>query len=291
MSLPPSQGGGRTSTEYHEALTRGKSQEDDPNHGFSQDVCDVMRIATMCHRQGWGDLIWLSWVPNKKKTTRIGHGSQCLLLTKFGFKAIKSAVDRKVLKRGHIDLMLQTWLRKPEEAERARACYVYPPIGSYTEHASECDPSQFGGDKTRPSGFFSGENPCHGTRKATDPKDRTKWLYQWRGSDWGDRLYVAFPTDDILHSHEFVWRSCAAEEPTAFDGGRPSSAGKGQGKPSGSTYWRSNPGETLRQKRAFRSFQKRMEMRYWVTNASQARCVCSFIGCPATRSMVDDTRL
>ena len=263
----------RICTEYHEALTRGSSREDDPNHGFSQDVCDVMRIATMSHRVGWGDLIWLSWVPNKKKPTRIGHGSQCLLLTKLGFHAIRSAIDRKVLKRGHIDLVLQAWLRAPHEAERARACYVYPPIGSYTEHASECDPKQFGGDNTRPSGFFSGENPCHGTRVATDPKARKKYLYQWRGPDWGARVCTAFPTDEeFLHSEEFVWKSC--EEPTAFDGGLPSSAGKGKGKRKDKSTWGSNPGETDRQKRAYRSFRTRMAKRYWVANPKEARCVC-----------------
>ena len=110
--------------------------------------------------------------------------------------AINSAVDRKVLKRGHIDLKLQEWLMTGDEAERARACYVYPPIGSYTEHASECDPSQFGGDKTRPSGFCSGENPCHGTRRATDPKGREKCLYQWR-AHW-TQGYKCCHTADIL---------------------------------------------------------------------------------------------
>ena len=265
----------RLRTAYHEALARGNSNEDDPNHGFSQDVCDMMRIATMCHRAGWGDFIWASWCPVKAKPSRIGHGSQCLLLTKFGFNAIKSATDRNLLKRGHIDLMLQDWLRNPGEAERARACYLYPPIGSYTEHASECDPAQFGGDKTRQSGFFSRENPCHGTRKAGDPKSREKYMYQWRGFDWTARACTQFPSEAVLHSEQFVWRSC--EEPTAFDDSLPSpdtQAHKGKDKGEGKgTEWGSNPGKTHRQKRAYRSFLTKMAKRYWVTPWEQPLCV------------------
>ena len=98
----------------------------------------------MCHREGWGDFIWVSWVPVKNKTTRIGHGSALILLTRFGMEAIAHAKRRGLLERGHIDLKLQQWLQETGEAERCRACYLYPPIGSYTEHESGCDPKNLG---------------------------------------------------------------------------------------------------------------------------------------------------
>ena len=265
----------RVCTEFHEALPRGNSRPDDPNDGFSQDVADMVRIATMCSRAGWGDLIWVTWVPNKQKPTRIGHGTMCLLMTKDGMKAIKSATSRGVLHRGHIDLELQRWLRVAGEAERAQACYLYPPIGSYTEHPSECDPKQFGGDKTRKSGFFSGENPCHGTRQASDPKQRVKCMYQWRGSSWKDRVCEAFPPDNILHTAEFFWISCE------FVSGKGIPKRKGKERGAKGT----NPGKTEREKRAYRAFWKRMENRCWVEPGPgvKARCLPGTLT-PATKT-------
>ena len=275
MSLPPSQAGAkakgsgkglRTSTEFHEVADRGSSREDDPNFGFTQDVCDMVRIATMCHREGWGDLIWASWNPSKSKPTRLGYGTQCLLATRFGFKAIWDAKQRGVLMRGHIDMKLKEWLRLPGESELARACYLYPPIGSYTEHASGCDPVRFGGDKTRPSGFTSGENPCHGTRQDSDPKHRGKYMYQWRGESWGARECKAFPKDQVLHAPgSMVWQSFEEPDDTETDVRWNSSIGDFE-----------CPGTTDRQKREFRSFRTRMSKRFWSDDRSKAFCVRSW---------------
>ena len=73
------------------------SQESNENQGFSQDVVDMMRIATLCHRVGVGNFIWVNSVPRRH------HGSACILLTKDGMEAIRGALQRKVLKRGHVD--------------------------------------------------------------------------------------------------------------------------------------------------------------------------------------------
>ena len=275
-SLPPSRsrrkhrGQQRLETYYHTALPRGQTDEDAAkNYGFSRDVCDMMRIATMCHRSDMGDLIWVTYCPNKQHTSRIGHGSACILVTKSGMEAVRQAAKgSNLLQRGHIDLVLQAWLRCPGEAAKARACYLYPPIGSYTEHASGCDPKNFGGDKTRPSGFDSGENPCHGTREEGDPKHRTKYMLQWHAV-WARRVWKQFAQEHMLHSEQFEWKSF--KEPTAFgdqtwaDWSWDSSGSSGQ--------WRSNPGWTQRQKRAYRTFQMRMGKRTWVEHAEEAMCV------------------
>ena len=88
-SLPPSQDTAQTEaaqervqTEYHTALAQGCSDEAEDDQGFCRDVVDMMRIATMCHRRKMGNLIWVSWVPSKQKPSRVGHGSQCLMITK-----------------------------------------------------------------------------------------------------------------------------------------------------------------------------------------------------------------
>ena len=99
-------------------------------------------------------------------------------------------------------------------------------------------------------------------------------MYQRRGSDWSARACAEFPSEDILHSEQFVWTSC--EVPTAFDDSLPSpdtQAHKGKGRGQAWTSWGSNPGKTDRQKRAYRSFQTKMAKRYWVTTSEQALCV------------------
>ena len=93
-SLPPSQQ--RVATEYHTALTQGMSDEAEDGKGFCRDVVDMMRIATMCHRHHMGDFIWVSWVPSKQRPSRIGHGSQCLMLTKFGFFCLTHLACRSI---------------------------------------------------------------------------------------------------------------------------------------------------------------------------------------------------
>ena len=254
MSLPPSQP--RPATQYHTAMTQGVSvEEGEEDKGFSRDVVDMMRIATMCHRQGMGDFIWVSWVPAKQKPSRIGHGSQLLMLSKFGMYAVTEAKDRGLLKRGHIDLALNAWLLKEDEAKKAKACYIYPPIGSYYEHPSECDPKQFGEGKTRPSGFDSGENPCHGTRDSGDPKQRSKAFLQWTPG-WADRPWIPFVKEEELHSDKFLWKSY--EDPTA--------SGTLLVPPT-------HEGQTKREKRMFRSFRTRLMKRSWVATATEAKCV------------------
>ena len=257
-------------TKFHEVLPRGTitakhASADDMNCGFSQDVADMVRMATMCHREGCGDLIWASWVPVKRKTTRIGHGSAMILMTRNGFRSISWGHHWGQLKRGHIDLMLQDWLRLDGVAERAKACYLYPPIGSYTEHASECDPKNFGGDKTRASGFDSGENPCHGTRVASDPKQRAKYIYKWRGNDWGKRECTPFPSDELLHTGKKYWWLTAVK-PTSLADAKDE---KGKGKKKGC-----NPGNTQRQKRLVRMWRQAQERREWVDDSDEARSVC-----------------
>ena len=217
-----------------------------------------MRIATMCHRQNMGDIIWLSWVPNKEKPSRIGHGSHCLLVTQAGMFQVHEAKERGELKRGHIDLELQAWLLKNRNAQQARACYIYPPIGSYTQLPSECDPAQFGGDKTRPSGFDSEENPCHGTREWSDPQRRDKAMLQWRPG-WVKKPWIPFEPEEILHyTDQFSWK-------TFEDPGAAHTHEEWLEKP--------NPGKTQREKRMYRQFLLRMHKRNWTKDRTEAKCV------------------
>ena len=225
------------------------SKESNENQVFSQDVVDMMRIATWCDREGAGDFIWVNSVPKRL------HGSACILLTQDGMECIRGALESKVLRSGHSDLNLQEWLYTGNEAQRARACYLHPPIGSTLGHESHCDAMEFGEKKTRPAGFIWYEKPCWGCRVKDDPQRRTKWMYQWKSGE-GDPLCKRFPDDHFLHRPRFDWKSY--EEPTAF-----------------ADDWllRSNPGKTEQEKRAYRSFEKRISKRNWVATIDEAVCV------------------
>ena len=262
-SLPPNQETPwssvpeRMASQFHTVHRQGNSNETEEEQGFFQDVADVMRIATMCNRHNMGEFIWLSWVPQKTKPSRIGHGSQCILMTKLGMHSVAEAYrERGLMKRGHIDLVLKDWLLTADEAAKARACYIYPPIGSYTEHPSECDPAQFGEGKTRPSGFGTWERPCHGTRLPGDATRREKFIIQWRPG-WKDRPWIPFESEAVLHSERFLWKS--------FED---ANAGYSlqQWK-----RWLRNPGHTQREKRNFREWMTMMEKRNWTTTAREAK--------------------
>ena len=230
-----------------------------------------MRIATMAHRIRWGDIIWLTSVEEEPKRTRTGHGSACILATKFAFKVLQVAAYKRILRRGHIDVELLRWLKRPGEAEAVGASYVYPPMGTYTEHASECDLSECGGDKTRPSGQNSGEKACHGTRLPWDgePEQRYKRLYQWNSRN--DPKEHDFVEDCRVHTEEYHWisRRATREDP-------------------GFTCppkfwcpdWGSNPGLTGRQRRLHFRLYFLHKQRIWAMEGDGEACTCSlpFLG-------------
>ena len=256
-ATPEKRRASRVATEYHERPTKGNSDMEEPNNGFSRDVADVVRMVTFAHRKKMGDLVWLAWCPKKKQPSRIRHGSACILLTKFAFEKIAFAAQTGALRRGHIDVQLQIWLKTKGAASDCRACYVYPPIGSYSGQVLECDPKQFGGDKTRTCGFTSGEYPCHGTRSEDEPKvGRRKGLYQWAG-DGEKRAFRSLPSEWDLHTSAYWWLSYG--EPTAADA---SSSRK--------DWWEDSSCATSRQKREHRAFNLRLTKRVWVPYAGKA---------------------
>ena len=242
------EGRGRAYRRPKEAPTRGNSNEDDKNHGFSRDVADVMRIATFAHRKKVGDFIWLTFA-HRQKATRIGHGSACVLLTKFAFDKIAVACHSEEIERGPIDLVLQAWLRESGEANSCRACYVYPPIGSYTEQKSECGVEPTAARKKRASAFTLKAGPCHGAREAGDPKWTSKSLYQWT-NEWSERKIFNLPAEAQLHTREYEWKSWL--QPTSAHPTKPWHD------------WWANPGEAERQKPEYQAFNLRLSKRLWV---------------------------
>ena len=207
--------GKRLATEFHETLPRGRTDAS-TDQGYSQNVADLIRMCTMCHRVGKGDIIWFGW--NAAKTDKpswVYNGSHGLAITKKGAQSIANAMVHRKVERGHIDLRLLDWLRAEGEATAAKACYLYPAVGSYYAHPSGCDPKNFGEDQGgRPSGWEL-KKAAQGTRVASDENKRQKWMIQWLGAPIKTaRSWEAFEDDNTLHSEQFLWKSFKGE-PTA----------------------------------------------------------------------------
>ena len=176
--------GFRVAGKWHYTPQRGSTDLDENNEGLNEEVADLIRIATLCHRNKMGDIIWFGWECHGtgNKPTWLWKGSHGLMLTKRGAHHIEVGMRTGQIERDHIDLALAWWLRRPTVAARAGACYIYPPMGAYFAHPSGCDPKNFGADKGgRPHGWDGNLNPARGTRKSTDQNDRAKWIIQWTG--------------------------------------------------------------------------------------------------------------
>ena len=210
--------GFRQSGDLHFTDQRAPTIPREQNEGLKQEVADLIRIATMCNRRRCGDIIWFGWECHAgDKPTWLWKGSHGIMLSKRGAHHIECAMRSGAIARDHIDLALVWWLRRPMIAEKAGACYIYPPLGAYFEHASGCDPKNFGEDKGgRPDGWSGALNPARGTRKSTDQSHRTKYVVQWKGTGKKnmERTWIEFPKDEVLHSPEYLWLTYK-EEPTA----------------------------------------------------------------------------
>jgi hypothetical protein len=257
----------RVQTQYHQALPRGNSVMSHIDEGFHQNVVDLVRTATFAHRNGMGEIVWTSWVPQNKKDdpgkkkwggrTRMSNGSTCILMTKLGFAQFNAAVQAQQVYRTHIDLTLIDWLKK--SAKRVGACYLYPSSGSYTEHASGCDPTNFGEAQGGRKSGFDTDGPAWGTRVSSDPEKREKWLKQW--VEKGHETWLSLPPDHVLHTKKYRWQSYGIPEEEDEDD-ETEKAGR----------WRTDQEPAT--KRARR--QKRTVMhqdykfRYWVETPEQA---------------------
>ena len=155
-------------TQHHYTPVRGRTDQDVPNDGMSSNVADIIRMATMCHRQKMGDLIWYGWASQTALPSWLSHGSTAIGLTKKGAREISAAMDEGRVERGHIDLVLLSWLQTPGEAAAAQACYIYPSVGAFFEHPSGCDPHNFGeAQGGRPAGWGT-KSASKGTRVKHD---------------------------------------------------------------------------------------------------------------------------
>ena len=268
--------GYRVAGQYHFTPNRQATTYEE-DEGLCQEVADLIRIATLCHRNSMGEIIWFGWEPKSdgKRPTWLWKASHGLMLTKKGAHHIEVAMQTDQLERNHFDLAFSWWLRRPHVAEKAGVCYIVPSIGSYFAHPSDCDPLNFGeASGGRPDGWDKKVKPARGTRQATDQLSRPKWIAQWKGTGQAgtDRVWIPFPKDGELHSHHYKWMTYK-EEPTASLPPPPPAPAEGEVKQEEASEPQQQvavPRWTKRQERIWRDWNLKQRYRAFTNDVEKA---------------------
>ena len=194
----------KATSEWHAGSYRGSlSASRGEDWGLKQEVADTIRICTFAHRKGMGDFMNLCWVGDGKKGWVPHHGAMFMALSKRGAQKVAAAMDS--LHAGHIDIVWKNWLKQgPEVQADVGFSYLYPPMGNYTQHISECDPHTYGEHTQGRPADWGKPFCCQGTRREDDPQNREKWLCQLGMTKAGNAVSwkVALPTTERLHGGE-----------------------------------------------------------------------------------------
>ena len=146
----------------------------------SQELSDLVRIVTTAHRQGFGNLVWLSWCGTYKRRATPSHGSTLLALNRFAaHRLLDKIMDSKPM---HFDVWLRDVLIHDNMADSLNigASYVWPSIGSYDEHLSGCDPKNAGKDGIRSSDWEASWTQAGVRPTARENQDKERWIAKFK---------------------------------------------------------------------------------------------------------------
>lgn len=213
----------------------------------SQELRDLVRLATAAHRCGRGNIIWLGYEARNSAGLRTmpSYGSSLIAVTAAGARAFGRHLE--TVPPDHLDIILRAWLTTGDTQVSVGASFVYPSAGSYESHASGCDPG-IGVRTTKWSaawigqGFRSGDakrylagwRPKGGAEWLTEPLNlddpglawrteqppnsvgdpRIQWRLWERWWVWADGTWRGPEVDERSH------RGAPRTEPTAGRGGR-----------------------------------------------------------------------
>jgi hypothetical protein len=228
-----------------------------PAAGSSPFLEDLVKIATAASRAQAGDFIWIGHQPHghepresTRVSARLGFGSQGIMLTPRAAQSIIIAFQSgfSQFAAGHVDTRLKRWVSEARRLGSA-ACFLWPPLGSYTEHVTECAPEYFSTGQTRPS-LWSCKWSCPGTRPTHDPQGRPKRLIAFTAA--GFQETVATLPASAFETTGLHWR-------TFLD---PPAAGPGDAA--------TTDRATQRAKRQARNHQTRLKLRNYAESAGEA---------------------
>ena len=164
--------------------------------GVSEYLQDLVKMVTAAHRQGVGDLVWLSYEAKNKKGERckVCHGSLLIAVSQYGARKLADIVpNANVFGRDfNFDKLLVRYLKK--HGNEFKASYVYPCVGHYQAHSGQVF-DEAGVENPGWRNGWVGE----GTRRSHTPNGRTRWLLGWceRGVDWKNPIVLPEQEEDL----------------------------------------------------------------------------------------------
>ena len=193
---PPPQGQKRK-TGFERGQVKGRSS-----------AADMVKIVNAASRKGVGDLVWLGYNPGSKNggkswtAPRVKFGTQLICLNVVAAMGIKMVMDLNFWKAEHIDMWLFKWC-KDHRFSKGRCSYVFPPLGCFGAHTSECCP-----ETGARGSLWDQVYTAVGTRPSEDQKGhRPKTVY---GITEGDKGYVDLKialAEEYFEGETGFWRT------------------------------------------------------------------------------------
>jgi len=196
-------------------------QWDEPSASRAKDtyynelVGDIVKLCNQAWRDGVGDLVWLGHNPPEKdhvKLTRsptIKSGTQCVALCRRAATALLAVLRSEGCKPDNIDDTLRHFCIHNQGPDFG-CCWVWPPVGSFKTHLSECHPSigmRYGG--------WSDPLRCPFVRPAYDPNDDDRHLYRFVPK--GHAEHIRALSNQFFESDTLgLWRSFMGDATVAF---------------------------------------------------------------------------
>ena len=118
---------------------RGKKATAKEVEETSQELCDIIHMVNMAHREARGDLVWLSYTVSKTTKWTPTHGSTLIAVSARGARILNDNKDQWFKEPWHWDLVLKGLLQKLSAAGEQSvlpSCYVFPSLGGFDDHIS-----------------------------------------------------------------------------------------------------------------------------------------------------------
>lgn len=161
--------------------------------GVSEYMEDLVKMVTAAHREGLGDLVWLSYdaFDRRGSKCRVCHASTLVAVTAAGARKLAEIVpDADVFgKDGHFDVLLLKYLAK--HGNEFGASYVYPCVGHYQAHLSQSSDTEGWRNSQWLKNWVQ-----EGTKTSHTPGGRTRWILGWTEKDLAWKRSIMLPERD-----------------------------------------------------------------------------------------------
>jgi hypothetical protein len=226
------------------------SQRDEPSasrakHSFRNElVDDIVKLCNQASRDGVGDLVWLGYNPPEKdqakqtRSPKFKYGTQCVALGRRAAAGLLDVLGSADWRPGHLDDTLKHFCIH-NQSPQFGCCWVWPPVGSFRTHPSECVPNM----GVRPGGWDD-KLRCPFVRPIYDPNHDDRQLYRFVKK--GHAQQIRSLSNTFFESDtEGLWRSFKCDIMKDF-------------------AW-----PKTRSSREVRRVRMSVEFRHWVTSAEE----------------------